>query len=376
MKGPAMLLDTVQSFVDETPGARGLPRVAQAMEMVESLKEAKAQGSDISVLVDSMLSMVRDDIIAKIKADHVNTQTELDSKKNDAVTAAGDATAKKTTADSKFGAMNTCHSEEKTDLGQHETKVSDTAAATTARNTAKSDAEIAANINSEIGASTFVCDASEDVDCATATAVFNAAVDSQVQAWEGDVQSQINNFNEKNQTWTTKESELAVDVGEELTAHNTYVAKRQTCDTEMADKGTAVCVYAEHESTACTKQTEYATLVVEVQGGNSVYSDSDRQTEFSTSALVECLLTQLKDEAQNCDGTFPMSAEVTPLTYPATAGTCVQSGITFAAKVWTRPPLNADGTFPSSLAYEEADTVAVSLTDLLGDCEGDEDKDE
>lgn len=366
----AQMVDHVKALVQETPGATGSARVDRAVQMLQSVQQAKEAGTDITATVDSMLTMVREDIIGEIKSKYSQIQTELDVSIGNANKDKEEAGKKKDSADTAWSTMNLCLNNEQSALVLHETEVQETAGATAANADAKGAAETAAQISGSVAATDFDCDASSDVNCVSSKDSFNSEVDTKVTNFDSSVASQLSHFNDMNATWTGTEAALVTQILEEAAASSAYINKRSGCTADTGLKDTAVCTYATYEDNACASVSAYETLVASVQGSNNEHSSSDLEGEFSISAKVECFLRQLKDETPDCTVAFVLTGEsdVTPLSFAASAEACTVDRITFNAQEWVRPALGADGSFPSSGAYTLVSTKEEALTDLVNNC--------
>jgi len=340
-----------------------------------SEQETPEARENLNAVLDKIIEAIKTNVDLQIKADHANTQQEIDTSVQTVVDSHNNAATKYDTSKNADAAWMDCMAIEKTKLQESET------AGNTSFSSLSNEEELC---QVEIDTAPFsavtpeedfayVCERETEEDengndeCAREPDDFKRRVDEYVEELEASVAAaKILYANAKSacDTATEESSQANILANDAISAWST---QRDECVELNGTRKDAICLFGTKFQIKCTNLASYESLMDEIDQSNSGQnSHPDRVEQWTASHVTQCMLSKVKEDfeinsvtLQECNSTVDFEAHVGQLDRKATeiAGassphfSCTDTKIYFHGTTWIVSSSGEDGEVIQSEDY-------------------------
>jgi len=375
--------------------ASSRPRKQKLAEINASVYDMKeligaVDTPEVPGLIQDLIDLIENDLQVKIKEDQTETQTELDKRLDLLTTTTNTAVDLKAGADQSDQTYDQCVTDEKQKMEAYETCKTEEAALIAEEPTAafcgNPDFDIKYTNPPQLDETLHVTfSAGIDVVKAELDAYLKPVTD-----WFAATKTQAESDQEKwdyaDQTCKAKIKEREEKTAECIQKLDEWTVQHETCVDAKNALTLSLCEFGNAYQGKCAAKTAFDDLVDDIEGSGTVWSEPDRENEWTQTVKLSCVLAKFKDSiglntavVDDCTldadvAKDQFTHDVTPIdkkqaTYDTLKSganfTCSETHLTFGnGALWTVPVNDANEVpwIPSSASYTRATDYLYDIT--------------
>jgi len=329
---------------------------------------------DFGMAVWETTQKIDADVVPLIEKGHDDTQAAISAAVDEVEETTQTAVDKKVTADGKDKEWNDCIAQEKKDREAVEAAEGELAAAES-RVKEPCDAETAAEpFSTQVTLPSFSCDIEEQDGQCDVSKYKETAQDMLTEA-KNDQQNKKQIYDDAVALCKEAHDNVTTATAERNSAITTWSNQQDSCVQMWADRETAICDFGTALKGKCAAVDAYGVLEEQVAGSDNEHSHSDRENEYKTAQIAQCLIRGIAANPGSLDAEdlAACEKEVIPMraldweeadfgaATVANKFTCSETAIEFTGRFWNSP--GEDVEAPSSDSYEEVVSGHVEPVD-------------
>jgi len=318
--------------------------------LVERGQETPGVWDAFNTAVFTATQEIEDEVIPLITQGHEDTEAAITAAVEEIERTTAVAVGAKVTADTEDREWNECVETERNYRIDVETAEEELTAAE-GRVKEPCDAEIAAEeFSTEVTLPSFSCDIeAEGGKCNTQEYKNNAQ--AALDAAKKDQEAKKKTYDDAVALCQEAHDNVTKATSKRDNAINTWSEQQGLCVTKWGERETAMCDFGTTLQAKCAAVEAYADLKDEVEGADNPNSHSDREIEYSTAQITQCLLRGIAanpgsldaEDLTACEKEVVSMEDVEMLTdrYDASMVTekftCTEKELEFTGMFWTLP---------------------------------------
>jgi len=370
------------------------PRKQKLAEINASVNDLKGligavDTPEVPGIIQALIDLIENDLQVKVKEDQTETQTELDKRLDLLTTTTNTAVDLKAGADQSDKTYDQCVTDEKQMMEAYETCKQEEADLIEEEPTdafcGNPDFDIVYTNPPQLDETLHVTfSAGIDVVKAELDAYLKPVTDW-FAATKTQAESDQKKWDYADQTCKAKRKEIEekkVECAQKLEA---WRGQHETCESAKNVLTLSLCDFGHAYQGKCAAKTSFDELVDDIEGSGTVWSEPDRENEWTQTVKLNCVLAKFKDSidlntavVDDCtlsadDAAAQFTQDVTRIdkkqaTYDTlTSGpnfTCSETHLTFGnGALWTVPRNDAGDVpwIPSSAGYTRATDYTYAI---------------
>jgi len=370
------------------------PRMQKLMEIhatVHDIKELIGAGStpEVPGLIQSLIDIIKTEIQVKVKGEQTNAQAELDTRLDVLKTRTETAVGLKAGSDQVDKSHDTCVTEEQQVLVAYETCKAEEAALIDDKPTAafcgNPDFDIAYSNPPQLAPIL-------NVDFSKGLEFVHGELDIYLQPLRSFIDSTKVQAAVDQKKWDAADKKckgIIDDIDDKTTECGqrlaVWRAQHEKCGNEKGGQELSLCQFGDAYQNKCVAKTAFDTLKDDIVGSGTVWSEPDRENEWTQTTKLICVLEKFKtdtdlstDAVNDCtkpetDAAAQFTKDVTRIdtkqsTYDSLTSeesfTCGETHLTFGTGVLWTVPVNEAAIIewiPSSASYTKATAHSYAI---------------
>lgn len=327
-------------------------------------------------IVGELIEETRDNFKPRIEAAHVATQTEIDNRVSAVETSSTDVQTAKSNAIEKDRDWNECIRQERIDRIAVETARRDLAQAIEDEVQPCADEEAARSFEDSITLEAVACDIERQGGECSFT-IYKASSQKKVTDVETHMRDKREIYDDAFKRCADARDAITTADTNLKSAISTWGAQRASCIDVGVDRTEAVCNLGAALKVKCQNVDSYRHLVDQIGERDNEWSHQDREDEYASMQVTDCLLTKSLDgsplvagDVTTCDDSLQSVGDLDlkdadfNLYVSDPYYTCKEDEITLTGQHWKIPdPEESD---PPSTRYEEIFEYAEPINPYEG----------